>query len=73
MSTVKVNKEYHKKHRIKAVDALRDHQERCGWSSSTNLKKYIKERHIINYPYLETSVDHRDDIYGPHPQYLKER
>ena len=50
---------------------MRNFQSNIYWPSSSNLKSYITEGDIINFPYTQVAVDHGNEIYGPQVPSLK--
>ena len=50
---------------------MRNFQSNIYWPSSSDLKSYITEGDIINFPYTQVAVDHGNEIYGPQVPSLK--
>ena len=48
---------------------MRNLQSNICWPSSSDLKSYITEKDIINYPYTQDAVYHDNEIYGVAREY----
>jgi len=71
LSTVKSNKSYFSRREISGADRARDLQAILGWPSTADLRRYIKNNLIVNYPVTIDDINRAEAIYGSQVALLK--
>ncbi len=65
LQTVAANREVFSKREIEGADNARILQAHIGWPSTSDLKMYIKNNHLINCKVTVDDVNRAEAIYGP--------